>query len=218
LDNLGSLSQAWNESDNSSPELDRFKDWLLGLRERGLAVVLVHHCGHDPRHPRGATGLFAIMNTVIRLSRDGDGSQCGFTINFEHTRDSRPNPDKFAVRLQSIENKVELVVGGAAVSASELRILKALWKDTYTTQKQLAGALEISTAHVSTIVKGLSERGLVFRKKSILLLSKEGHKVVESSELASKGLVHSKALNELNVSLKGAETKQLSFNSTCVGG
>ena len=125
----------------------------------------------------------------MRIDCDGDGSDCPFLIHFEQCRDSRPNPDRISVRLRSIEEKLELVVGGPSVSASELKILKALWSEKYSTQKALALTLDMSTGGLSTIITGLAKRGLVVRKKPMAVLTKKGQEVVDKYELASKGLV-----------------------------
>ena len=43
LDNLSTLRRGINENDNS--EAQKLLDWLVSLRHKGYAVIIVHHSG-----------------------------------------------------------------------------------------------------------------------------------------------------------------------------
>lgn len=66
LDNLATLCRTGKE--NESYSWISMQTWLLDLRRRGLAVILVHHAGKSGDQ-RGTSAREDIMDTVISLRR-----------------------------------------------------------------------------------------------------------------------------------------------------
>ena len=66
LDNLATLCRTGKE--NESQSWTPIQTWLLDLRRRGMAVLLVHHAGKSGDQ-RGTSAREDIMDTVISLRR-----------------------------------------------------------------------------------------------------------------------------------------------------
>lgn len=69
LDNISSWARTGreNEAESWSP----IADWILHLRRRGIAVVLVHHAGKGGEQ-RGTSKREDLLDAVIRLKRPND--------------------------------------------------------------------------------------------------------------------------------------------------
>jgi putative DNA primase/helicase len=86
LDNLSTLCA--NVSESASDSWVSIQTWLLGLRRRGIAVLLVHHAGTNGRQ-RGTSRREDALDTVIALRRSDDYSPeegARFEIHFEKLR------------------------------------------------------------------------------------------------------------------------------------
>jgi AAA domain len=85
LDNLSTLSSG---GENASDAWLPMQQWLLRLRRKGLAVLLVHHAGNNGRQ-RGTSRREDALDTVIALRRPENYSPeqgCRFEIHFEKLR------------------------------------------------------------------------------------------------------------------------------------
>ncbi|WP_262273294.1 AAA family ATPase [Microvirga yunnanensis] len=69
LDNLSTLVNGGRENDAES--WDTVQTWLLQLRRRGVAVLLVHHAGRGGE-ARGTSKREDVLDTVINLKRPED--------------------------------------------------------------------------------------------------------------------------------------------------
>jgi RecA-family ATPase len=69
LDNLSTLVNAGRENDAES--WTEMQAWLLGLRRKGLTVLLVHHSGRGG-NARGTSKREDVLDTVIALNRPAD--------------------------------------------------------------------------------------------------------------------------------------------------
>jgi putative DNA primase/helicase len=69
LDNLSTLLA--NGSEGASDAWLPMQNWLLKLRRRGIAVLLIHHAGVNGRQ-RGTSRREDALDTVIALRRPGD--------------------------------------------------------------------------------------------------------------------------------------------------
>jgi putative DNA primase/helicase len=86
LDNLSTLCATTSES--ASDAWVPIQNWLLKLRRRGIAVLLVHHAGTNGRQ-RGTSRREDALDTVIALRRPEDYSPeqgARFEIHFEKLR------------------------------------------------------------------------------------------------------------------------------------
>lgn len=105
LDNISTLCRTGKE--NESQSWQSMQSWLLDLRRRGMAVLLVHHAGKSGDQ-RGTSAREDIMDTVISLRRPkvynmADGAR--FQVHLTKARgivgkDASP----FEVHLQSEDN------------------------------------------------------------------------------------------------------------------
>jgi putative DNA primase/helicase len=85
LDNISTLSGG---GENASDAWLPMQQWLLRLRRKGLAVLLVHHAGNNGRQ-RGTSRREDALDTVVALRRPEDYSPeqgCRFEIHFEKLR------------------------------------------------------------------------------------------------------------------------------------
>jgi putative DNA primase/helicase len=69
IDNVSTL--CWTGSDNSAGSWTSVQEWILRLRKRGLAVLLVHHSGKSGEQ-RGTSRREDVLDTVIGLRRPED--------------------------------------------------------------------------------------------------------------------------------------------------
>jgi putative DNA primase/helicase len=90
LDNLSTLCTAGSES--ASEAWVPMQNWLLGLRRKGIAVLLVHHAGNNGRQ-RGTSRREDALDTVIALRRPEDYSP--------------EQGARFEVHLEKLRNRVD---------------------------------------------------------------------------------------------------------------
>jgi putative DNA primase/helicase len=104
LDNLSTLASTTSES--ASDAWVPMQNWLLKLRRRGIAVLLVHHAGTNGRQ-RGTSRREDALDAVIALRRPEDycpEQGARFEIHFEKLR-NRVEGDgavPFEARIESL--------------------------------------------------------------------------------------------------------------------
>jgi putative DNA primase/helicase len=116
LDNLSTLCATTSES--ASDAWVPMQNWLLKLRRRGIAVLLVHHAGTNGRQ-RGTSRREDALDTVVALRRPEDYSSeqgARFEIHFEKLR-NRVEGNGAAPFEASVEN----VGNGICWSSSDLK-------------------------------------------------------------------------------------------------
>lgn len=130
LDNLSTLCRTGKE--NESQSWQPMQSWLLDLRRRGLAVLLVHHAGKSGDQ-RGTSAREDIMDTVISLRRPRQYSMAEgarFQVHLTKARgivgdDAKP----FEVHLKNEDNSLQWDV--QELDDAELDQLKRLLSEGF---------------------------------------------------------------------------------------
>lgn len=180
FDNLSSLTSGMDENSNS--DLDDFLQWLLKLRHRGLAVILVHHAGKNGEQ-RGASRREDLLDTSIMLKEpisDEFTLRQGacFEISFTKTRGKRPQPDVIEIELAADERgNVAWRMGDARNVPAWLKSLKVIRDEKPATQMELAAILNVTEPAVVKQLKTPRSKGYLEERK--LRLTAEGARLVE---------------------------------------
>ena len=168
FDNLSSLSGGVHENDNSA--LDALLRWLIGLRHKGLAMVLVHHAGKSGDQ-RGASRREDLLDTSIKLERpkpdkDDEDVQLSpregayFIAEFVKTRGMMPTPPQVDLLLAPDANGVLTWHMEQASKASKKdKTLKVIYVDQPSTQDELATLREVGKSAISHQCKSLRAAG-----------------------------------------------------------
>ncbi len=154
LDNLSTLCSG--RSENASDAWLPMQQWLLRLRRKGLAVLLVHHAGNNGRQ-RGTSRREDALDTVIALRRPANYSPdqgCRFEIHFEKLR-NRVDPGAAAPFEASLEGV--LAAGQEVVRWTDhdlvppiLMRAAELFEDGLTV-REVAAALKISKSEAGRL-------------------------------------------------------------------
>lgn len=153
LDNLSTLCRTGKE--NESQSWQPMQSWLLDLRRRGMAVLLIHHAGKSGDQ-RGTSAREDIMDTVISLRRPkvynmAEGAR--FQVHLTKARgilgdDALP----FEVHLREEDNIFHWEV--QELANAELEQLKRLLADGMTV-RECAEELGISKSAVHRLKQKL---------------------------------------------------------------
>lgn len=106
LDNLSTLCPDVKENDADS--WTPVQKWLLDLRRRGIAVLLIHHSGKG-KTQRGTSRKEDILDTVITLDRPEDykaGDGARFIVTYEKARGfCGEDAESFEAALEIVNGK-----------------------------------------------------------------------------------------------------------------
>ena len=163
FDNLSSLSGGIDENDNSA--LDSLLRWLVGIKHRGIAVLLVHHAGKSGAQ-RGASRREDLLDTSIALERrpdrKGDDEDeephqgAEFVVKFVKTRGKKPVPDEFLLQLNEVsESRVQWIKNHIVDVSSRDKTLRVIALKLPKTQKEIAEIRKVSKGLVSQHCKQL---------------------------------------------------------------
>ena len=178
LDNLSTLCTTGSES--ASDAWVPMQNWLLALRRRGVAVLIIHHAGTNGRQ-RGTSRREDALDTVIALRRPEDYSPeegARFDVHFEKLRN--PVEGNGAI---SFEARLESAMRGAGESVRWLArdrrpsILKQA-ADLYEeglSVRQVAAALRISKTEAGRLRLRVSDAGLIVSKDDTAAGTTNGH-------------------------------------------
>jgi len=157
VDNLSCWARSGRE--NEAESWLPIADWILQLRRRGIAVILVHHAGKGGQQ-RGTSKREDLLDVVIGLSRpkDYDPSQ-GAVFVSEFTKARNLTGDD--------AESIELQLGGTddratwtfrTVEASTYDRVVALAKEGLS-QSEIANELELNKSNVSRAIRKARELG-----------------------------------------------------------
>jgi len=165
LDNLSCLFRGVGENDADAWE--KILPWLLDLRRRRIAVVIVAHSGRNLATMRGTSRREDAAFWMIRLDEvnRADAQQRGarFISRFvKQPRNAAEDPGAFDWQFSPEGD------GGVQVTykrADSEEIMRQLIEDGLGSATDLANEMGISKGQVSKMAKRLQERGLIVKNK-----------------------------------------------------
>ena len=156
LDNVSCLFSGLNE--DSKQDWEPINAWLIRLRHRGLATVLVHHAGKGGQQ-RGTSGREDSLDTVIHLAKPtGADARDGCHFELEFTKHRSVTGDAVGpldVRLHTVNGNLQWVWN--LLEVSMLDRARQLVKEGVQGPTDLGEELGISKGYASKILKKLKE-------------------------------------------------------------
>jgi len=184
LDNLGCLFSGVAE--NEADEWEKVLPWLLELRRARIAVIIIHHTGHDTTRMRGTVRREDSAAFSIRLDDKKEGfNQAGahFITRFRKYRGSQVLHDyeweyKPVYGLDG-SSRVEVIHR----EANQADIVLQWIEDGLNTCTDIANEMGLSKGQVSKLVKRLIQENKVQKKGRIyevIDLEKDGNEAKSS--------------------------------------
>jgi DNA-binding CsgD family transcriptional regulator len=157
VDNLSAWARSGRE--NEAESWLPVADWILSLRRRGIAVILVHHAGKGGQQ-RGTSKREDLLDVVIGLSRPTDyqpSQGAVFVAEFTKARNlSGDDADSIELRLGGDDDRA--VWTWRTVEASTYERVVGLAKEGLT-PSETATELEINKSTVSRHLRRARELG-----------------------------------------------------------
>lgn len=164
IDNISCLFMGLKESDKG--DWEKVIPWLLKLRRRDIAVLLVHHAGKSGDQ-RGTSGREDMLDTVIKLQEVKDDQDEGarFIVNFTKSRGAYgKDVEPFEAHLS-----IDGVWTCKPLEESTYDRMLKLAREGVDNVTDMAEELDISKGMVSKLKKkGINEGTLVNGKLIIL--------------------------------------------------
>lgn len=105
LDNLSSLARGIDENEKS--DFDPINEWLIEVRNHGIAVVLLHHTGKNKKEQRGTSAHLDNLDTSLLIERPrGYKTNMGCRILITATKDRGRalNADSVILQLETMKS------------------------------------------------------------------------------------------------------------------
>lgn len=164
VDNLSAWARSGRE--NEAESWHPIADWILSLRRRGIAVVIVHHAGKGGQQ-RGTSKKEDLLDVVIGLSRpkDYDPQQGAvFVAEFSKARNlTGEDAQSLELELCGTEQRAEWRY--RTLESSTFDRVVALTRDGMR-PNEIASELEINKSTVSRHLKKARDEGLVSAKEA----------------------------------------------------
>lgn len=152
LDNVSCLFSGLDE--DKKRDWEPINAWLIRLRHRGLATVLVHHAGKGGQQ-RGTSGREDSLDTVIQLSPPSDYDPregCHFELRFTKSR-SVTGEDVASLDVKLENQEGQLVWTYQPVERSVQERVRRLVEDGETSPSAIAEELNITKGYASKLVR-----------------------------------------------------------------
>jgi len=159
IDNLSAWCRTGRE--NEAESWHPVASWILSLRRRGIAVLLIHHAGKGGQQ-RGTSKREDLLDVVIGLSRppDYDPKQGAvFVLEFTKAR-NLSGDDAQSLELELGGDATRAVWHCRTVEASTFDRVVALANEGLS-QAEIAAELEVNKSNVSRHIRRAKELGLV---------------------------------------------------------
>lgn len=160
LDNVSCLFAGIDE--DKKRDWEPIAAWLIRLRHRGLATILVHHAGKGGQQ-RGTSGREDGLDTVIHLAEPAShdtADGCHFEVTFTKSR-SVKGPDVAPLDVRLTEQNGQLIWTYQPLEISKLDEVRQLIADGLTGDAVIAEAAGISRAYAFKLRKKLEREGAV---------------------------------------------------------
>ena len=160
IDNLSTLASGVKENDADAWEI--LLPWLLDLRRRKIAVLLVHHAGRSGEM-RGTSRREDSVFWIIKLERESDYTDkgCSFLVRFEKNRNSALNPDSHIWTIKPsadpFSSKVEITFRVASFPDQVFDLIR----DGVAHCTAIAKELDCQPSTVSKAAKKLAAEGKI---------------------------------------------------------
>lgn len=152
LDNIACLFSGIDE--DSKRDWEPINSWLIRLRHRGLATVLVHHAGKGGQQ-RGTSGREDCLDTVIQLDQPAgyDPQEgCHFELHFTKSRSVKgQDVESLDVRLHA--DKKGLQWAWKPLEASKEDQVRRLVAEGVKSPTDIAEELGITKGYASKLVR-----------------------------------------------------------------
>lgn len=178
LDILSTLRRGVDE--NSNTETQSLVDFLISLRHKGYAVLVVHHTNKAGKQ-RGASILEVPMDYVIELKKPEGGAvfhrgAC-FELDFSKIRGKAPECANFiAVLEEDQDGTLTFGVDHAASEVSDEVMVLRLYAEAARAvpQRVIANKLGWSLGKANRLVRDLINKGMLFKDTRGTCLTDQG--------------------------------------------
>lgn len=159
LDNLSCLCRSGNENDAES--WTPVQEWLIDLKRKGIAVLLVHHAGKNGQQ-RGTSKREDVLDTVICLKRSNNSEDlpgAKFEVHYEKSRGfSGDEKNPFEVSLVIENSHLDWKVTGLWNSERDKILDLYLLKMS---QRDIAKEVGVSLGKVMRTLKKARSEGTI---------------------------------------------------------
>lgn len=178
LDNLSTLRRGVDE--NSNTETQNLVDFLVGLRHRGYAVLVVHHTNKAGKQ-RGASIIEVPMDYVIELKKPdtnaGFHKGAYFELSFSKVRGRMPESANFLAVLEEDQNgTLAFSIDQATFEVPDEIMVLRLYAEApkAVSQRVIAKELGWSVGKTNRVVRQLTEKGGLEKKARGIWLTDQG--------------------------------------------
>jgi hypothetical protein len=170
IDNISCLFSGIRES--SKDDWEQITPWLLAMRRRGVAVVLVHHAGKGGDQ-RGTSGREDLLDTVIRLERVHGAFNDGARFIVRFTKSRGAYGDEVEPFEASLDLEADELWTWRKLEESNYERMIALARDGVSTVTDMAEELGITKGSVSKLKKKGIDTGDLAKGSTIKLIEEE---------------------------------------------
>jgi AAA domain-containing protein len=164
LDNLSTLASGVKENDADAWEL--LNNWLLDLRRRKIAVVIVHHAGRSGQM-RGTSRREDNVFWIIALDdvrKDADDKR-GARFVSHFTKASRNTQEDLSAYEWHVVTETNGQVSIGHKPAQTLDVFRSVIESGVTKCDEIAAAMKLEKYEVSRLAKKAEKEGWLTREK-----------------------------------------------------
>ena len=177
LDNLSTLASGMKEND--ADEWEKVNHWLLTLRRRGVAVVMVHHAGRNGAM-RGTSRREDAAFWVVSLTGEG-ATESGARFTSAFTKRSRNTPHAVPAMTWHYTTADDGRVNVSCQPADPLETLRRLVGEGVGQCSELAEEMGVSKAKVSKLAKLGMKAGWLTKRGRDYALTAEAEENLEEA-------------------------------------